>query len=76
VRNAIARFDQVEGVRDAEQEWAWKRILAAAKHYGVEVSAASWRAWPADRKLARRPQAAAVRLSSERLGQATIKEDP
>jgi hypothetical protein len=43
VRNAIARFDQVEGVSDAERDRAWKRILDAAKRYGVEVSAASWR---------------------------------
>jgi Family of unknown function (DUF6582) len=38
VRNAIARFDQVEGVSDAERDKAWKRILAAAKRYDVEVS--------------------------------------
>ena len=43
VRNAIARFDQVEGVTDAERESAWKRILAAAKRFDVEVSAADWR---------------------------------
>jgi hypothetical protein len=43
VRNAIARFDQVEGVSDAERDRAWKRILAAAKRYDVEVSASDWR---------------------------------
>jgi len=43
VRNAIARFDQVEGVSDAERDEAWKRILAAAKRYDVEVSEADWR---------------------------------
>ena len=43
VRNAIARFDQVEGVSDAERDRAWKRILAAAKRYDVEVSEKSWR---------------------------------
>jgi hypothetical protein len=43
VRNAIARFDQVEGVSDAERDQAWNRILAAAKRYDVEVSEASWR---------------------------------
>jgi hypothetical protein len=43
VRNAIARFDQVEGVSDAERDRAWKRIRAAAKRHGVEVSATSWR---------------------------------
>ena len=43
MRNAIARFDQVEGVSDTERDQAWKRILAAAKKYGVEVSESSWR---------------------------------
>ena len=43
VRNAIARFDQVEGVTDAERDRAWKRILTAAKRFGVDVSEASWR---------------------------------
>jgi uncharacterized protein DUF6582 len=43
VRNAIARFDQVEGVSDTERDKAWQRILAAAKRYDVEVSEESWR---------------------------------
>src|SRR5580693_1812288 len=43
VRNAIARFDQVEGVSDAERDKAWQRILAAAKRYNVDVSESSWR---------------------------------
>jgi len=43
VRNAIARFDQVEGVSDAEREAAWRRIKAAAKKFGVEVTERSWR---------------------------------
>jgi len=43
VRNAIARFDQVEGVSDKERDEAWKRILAAAKRYDVEVSESNWR---------------------------------
>lgn len=43
VRNAIARFDQVEGVSDTEREAAWKRIRAAARKYGVEVKARGWR---------------------------------
>ena len=38
VRNAIARFNQVEGVSQSEREAAWKRIKAAAKKFGVEVS--------------------------------------
>src|ERR1700728_4724225 len=43
VRNAIARFNQVEGVTDAERDRAWKRILAAAKRFDVEVAESSWR---------------------------------
>jgi hypothetical protein len=43
VRNAIARFDQVEGVSDEERDTAWKRIKAAAKKYDVEISEKSWR---------------------------------
>jgi hypothetical protein len=43
VRNAIARFDQVEGVSDGERDRAWKRVLDAAESYGIDVSASSWR---------------------------------
>jgi hypothetical protein len=43
VRNAIARFDQVEGVSDSERDDAWKRIKKAADKFGVEVSEKSWR---------------------------------
>jgi hypothetical protein len=43
VRNAIARFDQVQGVSDAERDEAWRRIKAAAKKHGVEVNEESWR---------------------------------
>ena len=43
VRNAIARFDQVEGVSDSDREAAWRRIKAAAKKFGVEVHEKSWR---------------------------------
>ena len=43
VRNAIARFNQVKDVSDAERDAAWKRIKAAAKKHGVEVTEKSWR---------------------------------
>jgi hypothetical protein len=43
VRNAIARFNQVEGVTDVERDAAWKRILGAAKKFGVDVGEADWR---------------------------------
>jgi hypothetical protein len=43
VRNAVARFDQVEGVSDSERDRAWRRIKAAAKKFDVEIEAGSWR---------------------------------
>jgi hypothetical protein len=43
VRNAIARFDQVEGVTDAQRDRAWERIRTAADKYGVHVSEHDWR---------------------------------
>jgi hypothetical protein len=46
VRNAVARFDQVKDVTDSERDVAWKRIVAAAKKYGVEVKEKSWRELP------------------------------
>ena len=38
VRNAIARFNQVEDVSPSERDAAWRRIKSAAKKYGIEVS--------------------------------------
>lgn len=43
VRNAVARFDQVKGVTDAERDEAWKRIKAAAKKFDVQLEERSWR---------------------------------
>ena len=38
VRNAIARFDQVQGVTDEERDKAWRRIKAAAKRYKLTAT--------------------------------------
>jgi hypothetical protein len=54
VRNAIARFDQVEGVTDAERDAAWKRIRAAARRFGVEVHAKGWRSLMKGGRIERR----------------------
>lgn len=43
VRNAVARFDQVEGVSDADRELAFQNIKKAADHYGVALSEKSWK---------------------------------
>lgn len=42
VQNALARFDQVEGVSDSDRDQAFANIKKAAKHYGVDVSEDDW----------------------------------
>ena len=42
VRNALARFDQVEGVSDADRKLAFANIKKAAKHYDIEMSESDW----------------------------------
>jgi hypothetical protein len=37
VRNAIARYNQTEFESDSAKEGARKKILAAARRYGIEV---------------------------------------
>ena len=43
VRDAVARFDQVEGVSNHERDLAWDRIQRAARKHGVELSERDWR---------------------------------
>ena len=43
VRNAVARFNQVEGVTDKERDAAWRRIERAAKKFDVELNEQDWR---------------------------------
>ena len=43
VRNAIARFDQVEGASDEERDLAFANIKAAAEHFGIRMKETSWR---------------------------------
>lgn len=42
VQNALARFDQVEGVTDEERDQAFANIQKAAEHYGIEIQEKSW----------------------------------
>jgi hypothetical protein len=42
VQNALARFDQVEGVSDGERDQAFANIKQAARYYGVTVDEKSW----------------------------------
>lgn len=43
VKNALARFDQVKGVSDADRDLAFANIKAAAQHYGINVEEENWR---------------------------------
>ena len=43
VRNAIARFDQVEGASDEERDLAFANIKAAAEHFRIRMKETSWR---------------------------------
>jgi hypothetical protein len=43
VQNALARFDQVQGVSDNERDQAFANIKAAARHYDVDVAETDWR---------------------------------
>ena len=51
VRNAVARFDQVEDVSDDDRTLAFANIKKAAKHYDVELTE---RIWNDDLELAER----------------------
>jgi hypothetical protein len=42
VRNALARFDQVKGVSDADRDLAFANIKKAAAHYKVDMEEKSW----------------------------------
>ena len=42
VKNALARFDQVQGVSDADRDQAFANIQKAAKYYGIEVEEKDW----------------------------------
>jgi hypothetical protein len=43
VRDALARFDQVEGVSDSDRDLAFANIKKAAQYYGVDVHESNWR---------------------------------
>ncbi len=43
VRDAVARFDQVEGVSNRERDRAWDHIQQAARRHGVELHERDWR---------------------------------
>ena len=42
VRNALARFNQVKDVSDADRDLAFANIQKAAKHYKVDMTEQHW----------------------------------
>ena len=42
VKNALARFDQVQGVSDADRDLAFANIQKAAQHFKVEMTEKNW----------------------------------
>lgn len=52
MRNALARFDQVEDVSDADRELAFANIRQAARHFDVDVAETDWH------QLGKRPHSA------------------
>jgi hypothetical protein len=68
VRNAVARFDQLDGVSDADRALAFANIEKAAKHYEVHLSETSWR------ELGVHPQR--HRQEAAAKGAATRKREP
>jgi hypothetical protein len=66
VRNAIARFDQVDGVSDSARDAAWSRVKRAAKKFGVEVSERSWR------ELGRKPRSKKTKAGKGKKSRAKV----
>ena len=68
VRNAIARFNQVEGVLPADREQAFANIKKAADHYGVDVAESKWQ------ELGERPSTGRTTADRERSAQKAAKK--
>jgi hypothetical protein len=78
VRNAVARFDQVIDVSDADRALAFANIEKAAKYYSVDLSETSWHELGVHPQLHRKKAAAkGVETRRERgeLNEAAAKAD-
>jgi hypothetical protein len=43
VKNALARFDQVQDVSDRDRDLAFANIEKAARHYEIDIEEENWR---------------------------------
>jgi hypothetical protein len=66
VRNAVARFDQVTGVSDADRASAFANIKKAANHYGIHLSETSWHDLGVHPQRTRKQAAAKAAATRER----------
>jgi hypothetical protein len=69
VRDAVARFDQVTGVSDADRALAFANIQKAAQYYGVHLSETDWHqlgVHPQQNRKAAAAKAAATRRARGR----------
>jgi hypothetical protein len=70
VRNAVARFDQVTDVSDADRAVAFANIKKAAKYYDVDLSESSWRDLGAHPQRGRKEAAAKAAATRKRQARA------
>ena len=66
VRNAVARFDQVIDVSDADRALAFANIEKAANYYGVKLAETSWRGLGIHSQKRRRGAGAKNTMTRER----------
>jgi len=69
VRNAVARFDQVTGVSNADRALAFANIEKAARYYGVDLSETNWRQLGAHPVAGRKASAARAVATKRRRGE-------
>jgi len=69
VRNAVARFDQVIDVSDADRALAFANIEKAAQYYDVNLSETSWHGLGIHPQKNRKEAAAKGALTRERRAQ-------
>jgi hypothetical protein len=78
VRNAVARFDQVIDVSDADRALAFANIQKAARYYGVHLSESDWHqlgVHPQRNRRAATAKAAATRRARTQTRTTTVKEN-
>jgi hypothetical protein len=75
VRNAVARFDQVIDVSDADRDLAFANIQKAAAHYDVNLAETSWHDLGVHPQKNRREAAAKGPVTRERRAQSEESTD-